>query len=144
MRYWIERDGCPYRRQSGKLAVMLSEVLPWRRDADLKRRSDDEAPDEARERARKLSAEADLAELKVRERRGELVAVEEAVRTHDRMCSLIRARVLGMRGKWAPRMLGLGTMPEATAVLDAVAQDILAALQEGADELEGETLEEAA
>lgn len=136
IRNWVAL-GCPQRMRSKRPAYLLSEVVPWRRQRD-KVESATDKPDLAAEQARKLRADADLAELKVQERRAELVPAANVERQMERLCATLRSRVLGVRGRWAPRILGLGTMPDATRVLDELANYVLEALRSAADELEVE------
>lgn len=132
---WVAA-GCPHRKRGTRYEFVVSEVSDWRLDRAKRTARDETAPDEAAERARKMRADADYAELRVAERRGELVAADEVERAHERLCGVVRSRVLAIRGRWAPRVLGLAAIAEATSVMDALAADILAALQEGADEIE--------
>lgn len=134
IRNWVAL-GCPQRMRSKRPAYMLSEVIAWRRKQDQIDARGSEKPDLAAEQARKLRADADLAELKVQERRGELVPAADVERQMERLCGTLRSRVLGVRGRWAPRILGLGTMPDATRVLDELANDVLEALRSAGDEL---------
>jgi phage terminase Nu1 subunit (DNA packaging protein) len=127
--------GMPQRKISGRPRFEVAACVQWRREKDKKDARDTTAPDEGKQRARKIAADADLAELKVRERRGQLVQVDEAERQVGRVVTTIRARVLAIRGRWAPRILGLETMAQATSTLDAIATDILATLSESADEI---------
>lgn len=135
IRNWVAL-GCPQRMRSKRPAYLLSEVIAWRRERDRIERQATERPDIAAEQARKLRADADLAELKVQERRGELVPAMHVERQMERLCSVLRSRVLGIRGRWAARVMGLGTMADATRVLDDLASDIIDALRGAADELE--------
>lgn len=93
---------------------------------------------------RRTEAEAALKELELAARRRDLVAVTDVLRSDARLFGVLRARVTAIRGKWAARVLGLSTMPEATATLDALADDVLAALADGADEVENDETQEAA
>lgn len=113
-----------------------AECVQWRREQDKADASARERPDFDVEQARKMRADADLAELKRDQMRGDLVPAVDVERRMERLCAYLRVRVLGIRGKWAPKVLGLGTMAEATTTLDALASDVLAALREGADELD--------
>jgi phage terminase Nu1 subunit (DNA packaging protein) len=134
---WRQK-GMPHRVASGRPRFEVAACVQWRRTQDKREHRESTSPDEAKERTRKLSADADLAELKLRERRGELVPTEDVERQTDRMVSVIRARVLSIRGRWAPRVIGLATMAEATRTLDGLVADVLAALAEGAEEIEAE------
>lgn len=121
-----------------------AECVQWRREQDKADASARERPDFDVEQARKMRADADLAELKRDQMRGDLVPAVDVERRMERLCAYLRVRVLGIRGKWAPKVLGLGTMAEATATLDALASDVLAALRENADDLDEPDTEEVA
>jgi phage terminase Nu1 subunit (DNA packaging protein) len=137
IRNWVA-IGCPQRMRSKRPAYVLSEVIAWRRRQDKTETSAGDKPDLALEQARKLRADADLAELKVMERRRELVPSADVERQMERLCGILRSRVLGLRGRWAPRVLGLGTMADATRILDDLANDMLEALRSSGDELEAD------
>ncbi len=128
IRNWV-RLGCPQRMRSKRPTYVLSEVIAWRRQRDRVEASSADRPDLSLEQARKLRADADLAELKVRERRGELVATPHVEQQMERVCLVLRSRVLSLRGRWAPRLLGLGSMVDAAAALDQMATELLDSLQ---------------
>lgn len=134
---WVRRPGAPVVTRRGVAHCLWPEFPRWR-EQELARQVRDEgkSADLAVEQARKMKADADLAELKRDQMRGDLVPAGEVEQRQERLCAYVRARVLSVRGKWAPKVLGLGTMAEATAVLDALASDVLAALREQADELD--------
>lgn len=92
----------------------------------------------AEDKALKVRAERELVEMKVQERRAQLVPSADVRWQMERLCGTLRSRVLGVRGRWAPRILGLGTMPDATRVLDELANDVLEALRSAGDELESD------
>lgn len=121
-----------------------AECVQWRREQDKADATARERPDLAEEQARKMRADADLSELKRDQMRGDLVPAVDVERRMERLCAYVRVRVLGIRGKWAPKVMGLGTMQEATATLDALSSDILEALRETADELDEPDTEEVA
>ncbi|HEX6925662.1 MAG TPA: terminase small subunit [Longimicrobiaceae bacterium] len=134
IRQWV-LEGMPTRTVSGQTRYVARECVQWRRDRDREAGRPD-SPVEAEERARKLRADADLAELRLAERRRQLVPAAEVEHEWDRICSVLRSRILAVRGRWAPRVLGLGTMPEATGVLDDLTRDLLSVLAAAADEVE--------
>jgi phage terminase Nu1 subunit (DNA packaging protein) len=133
------KKGMPHRQKSGRPRFEVAVCVQWRRAQDKRDQREATSPDEAKERTRKLSADADLAELKVRQRLGELVPIVDVERQTDRLVSIIRARVLSIRGRWAPRVIGLATMAQASTTLDGLTADILASLAEGADELQADS-----
>lgn len=92
--------------------------------------------DESRERARKLAADADLTELAVEERRGNLVTVEYMSKQLERICLRLRSRALSVPGKWAPMLVGCRTVPEAQARLEEAIGECLAAMSETGEDPE--------
>jgi hypothetical protein len=134
---WVQA-GCPKRMLSGSPSFLLSEVIPWRREQDQKEQRGGALPKEDEERVRKLTADADMAELKRDELKGVLIQAALVERTWERVLGVLDARMTAARGKWAPKILGLGTMAEAVAAMDALIADLRAAFLEGADELEAE------
>ena len=136
---WLgETPACPSHGEGTARRFDLNEFATWWADRSVRHAAPSRPVhvDEAAERARKMRADADLSELKVAERRRELVEVATVLRSDERLLGVLRSRVKAIRGKWAPRVMGLGTMADATSTLDALADDILAALAEGADDLE--------
>ena len=136
--------GCPFITRSGRTMYMLSEVIPWRRQQDTKEQRGGASPKEDDERVRKLTADADMAELKRDELRGVLVPAADVERTWERVLGVLDARMTAARGKWAPKALGLGTMAEGTAFMDALIAELRASFVEAADEIEDVDPEEEA
>lgn len=137
IRLW-RADGMPHRVVNGHPRFKPAECVAWRRERDREEQRRKDAEGEGIEDAqrRKAQADADLAEIKRDQLRGRLTDNDATLRLIDRICHSVRARVLSVRGRWAPRVVGLPTMAEATKVLDELAADILKALNEGADDLD--------
>ena len=81
-------------------------------------------------RQRKTVADARLSELLLREREGSLVPIEavrhlEALRRDE-----LRARLLAVPGKWAPRVVNLRNIALAQAQLEELVNDTLEVLRE--------------
>ncbi len=138
------RDGMPHRRgdKSGPRFV-ARECHRWRREREVaaaveRERAKLKTLDRDTEIALKTRTERELKELELAERRGELMPKANVEQDMERLCLMLRTRVLGMRGKWAPRVLGLATMAESTKLLDEIASDLLSSLRDGADDLETE------
>ena len=85
-------------------------------------------------RRRKTEADAQLAELALKTRLGELVTVQDAAAETERILDRLRARILAVPGKFAPRIMGKTTMAEAMLALEAVTADLMADLVSTADE----------
>lgn len=133
IRLW-EKAGMPSR----KGGFVLADCIEWREEMIRQESLQPEEVDEAKERARKMKADADFSELKVQQMRGELMPATQVEADMERLCAMVRARVLSVRGRWAPKVIRLDSMAEATAVLDALAADVLDALRDGADDLDEE------
>ncbi|MCF1193327.1 terminase small subunit, partial [Mangrovimonas sp. AS39] len=72
IRNWVAA-GLPQRTQSGRPAYLVSECIAWREEQVRAEVRPPEGIDEAKERARKIRADADLAELRLKERLGQMV-----------------------------------------------------------------------
>lgn len=131
-------QGMPHRKSSGFRKFEVGRCVQWRLDKLKRDARDQSSPDEAKERVRKLAADADMAELKVKERRGELVPAVDVERQVDRLVATVRARVLSIRGRWAPRIIGITELGAASTTLDSLALDVLASLSESAGEIEAD------
>jgi phage terminase Nu1 subunit (DNA packaging protein) len=98
--------------------------------------------DEAK--ARKAQADAEMAEMQLAKMRHELAPVIDMDRAVEQLAGAIRAEVLGIRPRWAARLVGLETHAEAAAALDLMAAQLLAALVDRAEGLDADEPDEAA
>lgn len=83
-------------------------------------------------RRRKVEAEAELTEMELAQRRGELITVDDSVRELTSILEGLRAGVLNVPGKHAPQFLGIHTIAEAQLRLEVAASDIMRDLQDRA------------
>lgn len=111
------------------------EVMRWREDQlrDQGRR-EVKPTDEGEARARKLAAEAALAELELAKARSEVVDVAEVERELGLVLDKLRARILALPGKYAPR-IGL-PIAQAQARLEDIGRELIGELADVADEFE--------
>jgi phage terminase Nu1 subunit (DNA packaging protein) len=110
--------------------ISLAEFRRWEHHAIKSQAEAKAAPtteDEAR--ARKLSAEAELAEVKLARERGQVVAVEDAAGAYERRVTRLRQAVAAIPGTYAQQIVGLETTGDAMRVLRDVTASLLAALQ---------------
>lgn len=135
--------GCPYRRRGGRYEYVVAEVVDWRLDRAKAEKRDEAAPDEARERARKLRAEADRAELELARARGELVPVAEFTDALDDAFSRVRAKLLAVPTEHEHRFPEL-PVRERVKRLKAMVDAVLVDLEEASDVPEDGPSEEAA
>lgn len=82
-------------------------------------------------RARKMAADAELAELELARVRGEQVPVETFRETVSGIATKIRAQLLAAPGRYSARIVGVDSLPDAQRHLDAIVRDVLNELSEG-------------
>lgn len=87
--------------------------------------------DKETDRARKDRADADLAELEVARRSGQLLDRAEAVATWSSLLSRLKQNLLGLGGRLAPRLVDGLTLAERQDLLD---REVKASLRELAEE----------
>lgn len=90
--------------------------------------------DEAKERARKMRADADRSEMAAAKLRGDLAPVVEMDAAVERLASAVAKEVNGLRSRFTMRVIGLTTPIEAAAVLDDMARQIMSALADAASD----------
>lgn len=101
---WV-RDGCPFVsrpvRQGGRgWEFLTSAVIEWLRNRERQSALSDVVKiDEAEARRRKLSAEAQLAELELHKASGAVVSIEDSQRAWSQFGGAIRAKVLALPKK---------------------------------------------
>lgn len=130
---WARRPGCPRRRRGTSWEYALPDFLDWK-EAEKVRAAARPAADIDEAKARKEAALAELAELDLAVRRGELVAVMTAGEQLEAIVARFRAKLLAAPPRYAPDLVGATTIPEAQAVLETAVHDLMGALAETADE----------
>jgi hypothetical protein len=96
-----------------------------------------EKGDDPKERAqlRKLEAEARRVELQVRVEEGSLVPVAVHLSRLRTILERLRARLSAAPGGWAPRLVGLKSVPAALTVVRELVNELLTALNASMDEI---------
>lgn len=134
------RRGCPWKRKGSKGRAYqfdTADVIAWR---ETRIREDRAAEREAqvinleRERALKTAAERRLAELELAQRSGELVHVDDVAARIESEYANVRARLLLIPTKLAPRIARMRKAAEARAAIHAEVREALHELST-ADEL---------
>jgi hypothetical protein len=130
---WAKRPGAPVSDDGGRRLVHWPDFPRWR-DAEITRQVRTEATADTRPgdleeaRARKMAAEAELAELALAKARGQMVTVGAAVLAVERRFMHLRARILAVPSKGAYRLVGLRSLPQATKQLREIVADLLPVL----------------
>src|SRR4051812_1576980 len=79
-------------------------------------------------RAGKMQAEARLAELALEEREGRLVPRDAVLALEQLRATELRSQIIAQPGKWAPRGVGLKTIPEVQGFLQQAVNELLETL----------------
>ena len=126
---WIA-EGMPYRDVNGERRIARVDANKWLRayereqaEARAKKPSGLVESEE-----RKAAADAQLAELKLAREQGQVVEIEETRRTVAAMLTQLRAQLLSLPARWAPKVVGIKTVAEASLTLEAAIHEALTAL----------------
>lgn len=134
---WAAKPGCPTHGAGAKRRLVWPDFPKWR-DQELARqirseaKADSKPGDLEEAKARKMAAEAELAELELAKARGELIAVEDAVKEAEQVFERLRARLIAVPGKEAHRFVGLKRLPHAMKGLRDVIDTALTELSRDA------------
>lgn len=133
VRRWT-KTGLP-RDSSGEFP--LAHCVAWVRERDRQEAERLQRPateDEAR--ARKVAAEAELAEYELAEKRQSMVSIDDHDRILGRLLDRLRAKILNIPGRWSPHMVGLRTISDGQLRLEELMQECLLELTRVGDEIE--------
>lgn len=86
------------------------------------------------QKRRLVQLQADEKEHEVKLLRRQVIRVEDSTRELERILFRLRSGITGMPGKYAPRLTGIETVPEAQARLEQVSDDLMLDLQRSAAE----------
>lgn len=129
MAMWIQQ-GCPVEREADRRAgtpagLDLAKVLRWREERAAEAAiGGAEDQDFERARARKVSAEAQLAELEVAKATGRLVEIELVAKAVGEQFAAVRARFVSMGTKLAP-LIAPDRTNEVKALIDQAVYEAL-------------------
>lgn len=104
-------------------------------EKDRRRGSEKGATDLDRARAAKELSLAEMAELTLLERKGELVSTDYLARQVEDCCVAVRAALNNVPGKYAPRIQGIDSVGKAQLVLQDIVDEVLRALQEASSQI---------
>ena len=105
--------------------------------ASQKKRSDGYGDDSYEAaRARKVAAQARLAELEVLVREGELISLGAHRAVFAKLIEMFRAALLSVPGSWDPRIVGIKSPAEGTETMRLCSEGLLRDLANSAGELE--------
>lgn len=87
-----------------------------------------ETPDLVEAQARKYSAEAKRAEIKLARERGEVAAIEDVQLIMQQANANVRARLMAIPGKLTPKLINITSKPKVKAILEKEIDEALGEL----------------
>lgn len=128
---WARRPGCPRVQRAGKWLYQWPAFREWYIGERIAAGSGQGKPSDLEEaKMRKLSAEAELAELELAKARGEVVPVarvrEAALADHSR----VRARLRDLPVRAVQAIAGKQTKAQQRAALEALVEEALGELRD--------------
>jgi hypothetical protein len=123
-------EGMPHEGLSNKRFIRWPEARHWRDkriEAKVKKSLKAGGAEESKDR--KLAAEAEMAEIALAERRGELVTVAAVEQSFANVFARLRSKILNLPQAGGMRVVG-ETLQERTAQMQAIADELLRDLQE--------------
>lgn len=143
-----DHHGLPQIVRRGKPFYPWPEVLHWYIDFKIQEAERRGGPvDYEQARTREMIAKAEMAELDLAERRGQLVTVSYAASQLERALSALRAQLLNLPGLLAPRVQGITDTARIHEVIQEAVDELMRGLQsvgddEALDDYDDEDLEE--
>ena len=136
---WLKKPGAEkyVRNRKGRRELHWPGFPTWR-DQQLQGESREKPAADPRKlqtadaELRRALADAEMAELKVTQLRGEMVSDADATAEITRFCERVRATILSIPSRYQTEILDLRTIPEAGQALRRIAAGILTDLERDA------------
>jgi terminase small subunit / prophage DNA-packing protein len=121
--------GCPVIERGGKAKkwrICPAAVIAWREEKIAQDSvGDTQNLDYEEARRREMAAKAAMLELDLAQRRGKLVEVELIADLVGEEYANVRARILGLPTRLAPQVIGITSLPELRALIEAGITEVL-------------------
>ena len=131
----LVKEGLPQEELGARTLYPLAECVRWY--IDYRERVRDGDRSELGEiKARKLTAQARLAEMEVAKADGELIPLVMHEERLGAILDRLRSKILAVPGSWSPRIVGVKGVREGVKRLKPLVSALLEALADTADELE--------
>ena len=129
----LEAEGLPRRADKNRKFYPIPDAVRWYVDRERRRA---EPTDFEEARARKMAAEARLAELMLAREEGKLLAIDDVEREWRQVLERLRAKLLSVPSRYAPALVGRRSIPEAIQVLQQLVEETMLALSETGEEID--------
>jgi hypothetical protein len=137
-RHWAS-EGMPTRTADGERRVVPHEGIAWLLEREFARgRSSVSTPDEAAQRARDVRLRADLRELELGQRRGQLVAISVYQECLERFVGGFMAVASGQLQRFEREIVSASTPADARKITMALHRALTEGAQSYADRIEAE------
>lgn len=131
----LEGEGMPHRAEGNRKLYPLPGAVQWYYQREIARAM---PTDFEEAKARKMAAEAALAELELAQAEGRIVTVDDMEKMLSSPLYRLRAKMLSLPSKWAPSLVGCRTVAEAQTRLEAAVEEAMLALAETGEEADGD------
>lgn len=123
--------GVPREKKGNSWVYLWPDFNDWWRETKVDQAAERAAPADFEEaKARKMEADADMAELELRQLRGELITLADYQKALTGSLDRVRARLLGLDSRLAPLVVGVDSVLKAKAVIRPIVNEILTELSE--------------
>lgn len=139
--YQLIQSGLPHRKRASSTRIVPREAIKWLRERDRVEAVAERALDEAKERARKIRAEADMKELQLAELRGVLVPSSEATTFLEGFVGGFSSVAAGQLGRFERDMVKVSTAGEARSLRMKIHRALMEGAQRFAEELSSKAVE---
>lgn len=123
--------GVPRKRKGNTWVYLWPDFNDWWRETKVDQAAERAAPaDYDKAQARKMEADADMAELALRKQREEVVTIRDYGKALAGSLDRVRARLLGLDSRLAPLLVGVENVLKAKGIIRPVVHEILTELSE--------------
>jgi hypothetical protein len=120
---WGVKPGAPVVLKKGRRSYRWPEFPIWYRTELSRNREKPTTFEDAR--TRKVTAEAELAEIELAKARAEMLTLSDLEAIVARDYSKVRAKLTALTGRLAPDVVGCKTTAEATAKIEPVIREAM-------------------
>lgn len=123
---WGKKPNAPVVLKAGRRFYLWPQFPIWYRTELQRNREKPATFDDAR--TRKMTAEAELAEIELAKARAEVLTIADMEALVAKDYTNVRAGLQSMPGRLAPDVVGLKTVAEAVRVIDRVVREVMGEL----------------
>lgn len=134
--YQLIQTGLPHRKRASSTRIVPKDAIKWLRERDKAEALAVNALDEARERARKTRAEADIKELQLAELRRSLLPASDVSEFLEAFTGGFSSVAAGQLGRFERDIIKASTPAEARTLRNKIHRALMEGAQQFADKLD--------